>query len=62
MTTELLERDLQLGNAPEGLEADLALLVEQVLEEAERERAAESVKEAQWGYRVPFAGVRYYTF
>ena len=60
--TELLERDVQSGITHEDPEAKLAQEVEQVLEEAEQMQAAQVVEPAGWGYRVPFAGVRYYTF
>ena len=56
--------------APESTLPRLNATVEQqvvdILEEVKPERQAQSpsqrVKPAQWGYGVPFAGVRYYSY
>ncbi len=60
--TELLEQDVRSGITHDKQEAKLAQEMEQILEEAEQREAAEVVEPTGWGYRVPFAGVRYYTF
>lgn len=53
---------------PELLSSELNSTVKQqvadILEEAvpERPRQTQRVRAAQWGYTVPFAGVRYYSY
>ena len=59
-TADVLERR---ADADSGEVADrLAREMEAILEEAQRPHEAEQPVAGQWSYRVPFAGVRYYSF
>ena len=40
----------------------LAIEVERILGESEHPATEEQPRSRQWSYRVPFAGVRYYSF
>ena len=65
-TVELLDRDQALAiidRTPEDtLENTLAQEVEQFLEEACRDQPATQPRPGYMEYRVPFPGVRYYSF
>ena len=57
---EVLER--QPETVSEGLDAKLTKEVETILEEAEQPQAESQPATGHWYYRVPCAGVRYYSF
>lgn len=70
---ETLERKQRASPAPAALEitsaiagdeakTKLDLEMENILEEAGQPRAKAQARPAGWSYRVPFAGVRYYSF
>ena len=59
---EVLDRNPQGEIAPVDLDTKLAQAMEQVLEEAERKPLVHASEKTAWAYRIPCAGVRYYTF
>ena len=61
-SVELLEPAVKPEPSPETLNRKLDEQVGEVVERAEDARASEPRQAAEWFYRVPFAGVRYYSF
>ena len=61
-STQLLDQKVQNGITNGKHETKLAQEMERILEEADGNQPVESPEKLQWGYRIPFAGVRYYTF
>ena len=59
---ETLDRNRQPDIANDQAKTRLALEVENILEAADQPQAEERPETRQWSYRVPFAGVRYYSF
>ena len=59
---EVLDRNPQAEIAPGNLDTKMAREMEQVLEEAERKSMVQASEKTAWAYRIPCAGVRYYTF
>ena len=62
MAAEVLERQRQPEIVSEVLDAKLTKEVEAILEEAEQSQAESQSETGHWYYRVPCAGVRYYSF
>ena len=61
-TVELLDRDRALDIIDGTPEDTLDREVEQFLEEARRDQPAAQPRPGYMEYRVPFPGVRYYSF
>ena len=59
---EILDRNRRPDIARDQAETRLALEVESILEAAGQPQEEERPETRQWSYRVPFAGVRYYSF
>ena len=59
---EILEQQRQPETVSQGLDTKLTKEVETILEEAERSRAESQSETGHWYYRIPCAGVRYYSF
>ncbi len=57
-----MERHRRHGTAVRELDSTLAREVEAVIEQAERAEPQDGPEVRQWFYRVPQAGVRYYSF
>ena len=57
-----MERRQRHGTAVRELDSTLAREVEAVIAEAERAQPQDGPDVRQWFYRVPQAGVRYYSF
>ena len=58
----VIKRDRRPGTAVMELNTKLAREVEAAVKEAERAQAGEQPETRVWSYRVPQAGVRYYSF
>ena len=61
-TVELLDRERALEVTREAPENNLAREVERFLEDSRREQPAAQARAGYMEYRVPFPGVRYYSF
>lgn len=59
-TAEVLKQNRQADVVESGLNATSTREIEVILEKAEQSEA--QPKTGQWYYRVPCAGVRYYSF
>ncbi len=59
---EILNRDPQAEATLEGVNEKVVREMERIVEEVEQGQRTDQPEKAQWGYRIPFAGVRYYSF
>ena len=59
---QTVERIRQPETGGQELDPKLTREVETILEEAERSQRESRAGTGRWGYRVPCAGVRYYSF
>ena len=57
-----MQRQHRPGTAVRGLDAKLAMEIESVMEETERAQSTDQPETRNWSYRIPQAGVRYYSF
>ncbi len=57
-----MERQTRTGTAVMELDAKLAMEIEAVMEGTERAQIEEQTETRGWFYRIPQAGVRYYSF
>ena len=59
---DIVDRNPRPDIAVDVVKTRLALEVESILEESQRTPAEERPRTVGWSYRVPFAGVRYYSY
>lgn len=62
VTVELKEQDQVLESAPEKLNPTAVKQVTDIIEESDKGADSQPRETGYWFYRMPFAGVRYYSY
>ena len=62
VSVEMKEQIQVLEPTPEKLNPTAARQVTDIIEESEQAQNSRQAEKAYWSYRMPFAGVRYYSY
>jgi hypothetical protein len=62
MVLEVIEKDRQVPSGSSELQNIVARQVAEIVEADREDPGSNLSRERQWSYRVPFPGVRYYSY